>query len=425
MLASTLKQQFEASQHDKRLAELYVDPVIIDFQRTRYISALNEFIKIWGDQSVEILSAPGRSEVCGNHTDHQKGMVLAAAVNMDIIAIAAATEGKEVHMVSKGYGEIKVNLSSLSADKREEGKTESLIRGVAAGLAVRDFNVGGFNAYVTSQVPAGAGLSSSAAFEVLVGNIFAVLHNNNRIKPVTIAQVGMEAENKFFGKPCGLMDQMTSSIGGLVHIDFENPDNPKTLAVDVDFDSFDYSMCIVDTKGSHSDLTDDYAAIPAEMKKVAKFFDKEVLREVSEEDFYKNINEIRKFAGDRAVLRAIHWFDEEKRVVREVEALQDDNFTAFDNYVRESGQSSYRLLQNAYSSKNSAAQGICIGIAMTERILGHKAGCRIHGGGFAGTIQVFVPNSKVPGYKKEIEKLFGEGSCHVLKVRNPGGCKVV
>ncbi|MBR5336963.1 MAG: galactokinase [Lachnospiraceae bacterium] len=425
MLASTLKQQFEAKQHDRRLAELYVSPVIIDFQRTRYVNALNEFIRLWGDRSVEIISAPARTEICGNHTDHQNGMVLSASVNIDIIAVAAATDDNIAHVESAGFGRIEVDLSDTSPVKGEEGTAASLVRGVAGCLAVRDFNIGGFNAYVTSQIPEGAGLASSAAFEVLMGNIFAVLYNNNRIKPMTIAIAGKEAENKYFGKPCGITDQMTSSVGGLVKIDFRDPTTPDISTVFVDFDEFGYSICMVDTKGSNAEFSDDYTAILSEMKKVAKYFGKEVLREVDEQEFYDNIPAIRRFAGDRAVLRTIHWFDEERRVLGEVEALEDDNFTAFDTLVRGSGHSSYRFLQNAYSNKDAAAQGVCIGIALTEKILGKTAGCRIHGAGFAGTIQVFVQNEKVAHYKEEIEKIFGEGACHVLKVRSVGGTKVL
>lgn len=425
MLASTLKQQFEAKQHDKRLKELYVSHVLIDFQRTRYINALNEFIKRWGDQPVEILSAPARTEVCGDHTYHQNGMVLTSTVNIDIIAVAAATDTKTAHIESAGFGTIEVDLSDLKPVKKEEGSPQALVRGVAADLSVRDFNIGGFNAYITSQIPQGVGLSSSAAFEVLLGNIFAVLYNNNRIKAMTIAVAGHEAENKFFGKACGIMDQMTSSLGGLIHIDFKDAAEPKVNMVDVDFDGFGYSMCIVDTKGGNPESAGGYSVIPQEMGKVAEFFKKDVLREVDEKEFYEKLPEIRKFAGDRAVLRAKHWFDEERRVLGEVEALQDDNFTLFNTHVRGSGHSSYRFLQNAYSEKDPSSQGLCIGIAMTEQILGPTAGCRIHGGGFAGTMQVFVQNEKVAGYKEEIEKIFGEGSCHVLRIRSVGGVKVV
>ncbi len=425
MLASTLKQQFEAKQHDKRLLELYVSPVMVDKQRARYISALNEFIKLWGDRSVEILSAPAITEICGNQTGHQNGMVLAAALSIDIIAVVSPTEENIAHVESTGFGHMDVDLTDTGVKKAETGKVESLIRGVAAGLAVRDFNIGGFNAYITSQIPEGAGLSSSSAFEVLIGNIFAVLHNNNHVKPLTIAQVGQEAEEKYFGKPCGSLDSMTSSIGGLVKIDFKDPQAPDISTVDVDFDEFGYSLCIVDTKGAREDLAREEAEIISEMKKVAEFFGKDVLREVDENKFYENISEIRKFAGDRAVLRAIHWFDEERRVLGEVEALEDDNFTAFDTLVRGSGHSSYRYLQNAYSSKDPAAQGLCIGIALTEKLLGKTAGCRLHGSGFAGSIQVFVQNEKVSFYTEEIEKIFGEGSCHVLKIRSIGGTKVL
>ena len=420
-----LVQEFKAGQYAERLKDIYVDDAVLDYQKERYIKAIEEFEKLYGEQEVEIYSAPGRSEVGGNHTDHQYGKVLAASINLDAIAIVAKTDDSIIDIKSEGYDRIQVHLDSLQPRKEEEGRSEALTRGVAARLKEEGYIIGGFQAYATSDVLNGAGMSSSAAYEVLVGNILSGVYNEGKASPILLAQIGQYAENEYFGKPCGLMDQMASSVGGLINIDFEDPKNPKVKQVKVDFEEYGHSLCIVDTKGSHADLTDDYAAIPQEMKQVANFFEEDVLRKVDKNEFYLNLPKIREILGDRAVLRAIHLFEENKRVDEQVQALEQHDFETFKKLIKASGDSSFKYLQNVYSSHEINNQSVSIGLAISDTILQEKGVSRVHGGGFAGTIQAFVPNDIVDIYKKDIEHVFGEGSCHVLKVRKYGGMKVL
>lgn len=420
-----LVQEFKAGQYAERLKDIYVDDAVLDYQKERYIKAIEEFEKLYGEQEVEIYSAPGRSEVGGNHTDHQYGKVLAASINLDAIAIVAKTDDSIIDIKSEGYDRIQVHLDSLQPRKEEEGSSEALTRGVAARLKEEGYIIGGFQAYATSDVLNGAGMSSSAAYEVLVGNILSGVYNEGKASPILLAQIGQYAENEYFGKPCGLMDQMASSVGGLINIDFEDPKNPKVKQVKVDFEEYGHSLCIVDTKGSHADLTDDYAAIPQEMKQVADFFEEDVLRKVDKNEFYLNLPKIREILGDRAVLRAIHLFEENKRVDEQVQALEQHDFETFKKLIKASGDSSFKYLQNVYSSHEINNQSVSIGLAISDIILQGKGVSRVHGGGFAGTIQAFVPNDIVDIYKKDIEHVFGEGSCHVLKVRKYGGMKVL
>ena len=420
-----LKEAFKEGKYTQLLTDIYVDQDVIAYQEERYVKALESFEKIYGEKEVEIYSAPGRSEVGGNHTDHQFGKVLATSINLDAIAIVAPKEEAEIDLKSEGYDRITVDLNHLNKADVKEGSSEALIAGVAFKLKEEGYNIGGFEAYVTSDVLNGAGMSSSAAFEVLIGNILSGLYNDMKISPVFLAQAGQFAENEFFGKPCGLMDQMASSVGGLINIDFENPEEPKIKKVEVDFEEYGHSLCIVDTKGSHADLTDDYAAIPEEMKEVAGFFDKAVLREVDKDDFYLNLPKIREILGDRAVLRAMHLFEENKRVDEQVKALEDGDFETFKKLIKESGNSSFKYLQNVYSNHDLNNQSVSIGLAMSDISLGDRGVSRVHGGGFAGTIQAFVPNDIVGMYKKNMEHVFGEGACHVLKVRPYGGMKVL
>ena len=420
-----LKEALKEGKYNQLLKDIYVDESVLAYQQERYIKALESFEKIYGEKEVEIYSAPGRSEVGGNHTDHQYGKVLATSINLDAIAIVAPKEEAVIDLRSEGYDRIQVDLDHLDKNDVKEGSSESLIAGVAFKLKEEGYKIGGFEAYVTSDVLNGAGMSSSAAFEVLIGNILSGLYNDMKISPVFLAQAGQFAENEFFGKPCGLMDQMASSVGGLINIDFEDPKNPKIKKVEVDFEEYGHSLCIVDTKGSHADLTDDYAAIPEEMKEVAGFFDKAVLREVDKDDFYLNLPRIREILGDRAVLRAMHLFEENKRVDEQVKALEDGDFETFKKLIKESGNSSFKYLQNVYSNHDLNNQSVSIGLAMSDISLGDRGVSRVHGGGFAGTIQAFVPNDIVGMYKKNMEHVFGEGACHVLKVRPYGGMKVL
>lgn len=406
------------------LADIYVDDKILDYNKVRYVKALRNFEVLFGKQEVEIYSAPGRSEIGGNHTDHQYGRVLATSINLDAIAVVAKREGEMV-VKSEGYPMITVSLEDLSPKKEEIGTSAALLRGVAARLGEAGYQIGGFSAYVTSDVLNGAGMSSSAAFEVLIGNILSGLYNDNAISQILIAQASQYAENVFFGKPCGLMDQIASAVGGLISIDFADIENPVVRKVKVDFEDFGYSLCIVDTKGSHADLTDEYAAIPAEMKQVAAYFGKEVLSEVDKTTFYAELPKIREYAGDRAVLRAMHWYEETERVPEQVAALEDGDFEKFCCLIQASGDSSFKYLQNVYSVKNLARQEMSVGLALSAVLLEGCGVSRVHGGGFAGTMQAFVPNDRVDDYKKNIEAVFGEGACHVLKIRKYGGMKVL
>lgn len=422
--ATILVEELNNKKYDELLNDIYVDTNLLDYQRERYVKAINKYVSLYGDTDVEIYSAPGRSEVGGNHTDHQHGCVLAAAVNLDAIAVVGRVDNK-IKVLSDDFDIAPINLEDLEIKKAEEGTSEALIRGVCARLKELGYNVGGFNAFSTSDVLMGAGLSSSAAFETIIGTIISGLYNDMTIDPVVIAQVGQYAENVYFGKPCGLMDQCASSVGSLINIDFNDVAKPIVNKVDVDFSKFGHSLCIVDTKGSHADLTDEYAAIPMEMKKVANYFGKEFLREVDEEDFFNDIVGARKACQDRAVLRAIHLFEENKRVDQEVKALNNSDFETFKKVVKESGDSSYKFLQNVYANCDVQNQSVSIGLAMSEKIIGRNGVCRVHGGGFAGTIQAFVKDEFVTAYKTEIERVFGKGSCHVLKVRKYGGKKVI
>lgn len=422
--ATILVEELNNKKYDELLNDIYVDTNLLDYQRERYVKAINKYVSLYGDTDVEIYSAPGRSEVGGNHTDHQHGCVLAAAVNLDAIAVVGRVDNK-IKVLSDDFDIAPINLEDLEIKKAEEGTSEALIRGVCARLKELGYNVGGFNAFITSDVLMGAGLSSSAAFETIIGTIISGLYNDMTIDPVVIAQVGQYAENVYFGKPCGLMDQCASSVGSLINIDFNDVAKPIVNKVDVDFSKFGHSLCIVDTKGSHADLTDEYAAIPMEMKKVANYFGKEFLREVDEEDFFNDIAGARKACQDRAVLRAIHLFEENKRVDQEVKALNNSDFETFKKVVKESGDSSYKFLQNVYANCDVQNQSVSIGLAMSEQIIGRNGVCRVHGGGFAGTIQAFVKDEFVTAYKTEIERVFGKGSCHVLKVRKYGGKKVI
>lgn len=422
--ASLVIKDIQNDVYNKILNDVYVDSSLIPHQKERYIQAIEKFISLYGDKDIEVYSTPGRSEVCGNHTDHQHGEVLAAAINLDIIAIVAYHDS-HIKILSDDYDIHAIEIDDLKKKEEELETSEDLIRGVCARYLELGYKIGGFEAYMTSEVLQGSGLSSSAAFEVIVGTVLSGLYNQMSIDPVTIAQVGQYSENVYFGKPCGLMDQCACSVGSLIHIDFKDNNHPIVEKVDVDFSQFEHSLCIVDVHASHADLTDDYASIPFEMKKVAEFFGKEFLRDVNEKDFYNQLPEVRKATNDRAVLRTIHLFEENKRVQKAVQALKENNFDVFKNTVKASGQSSFKYLQNIYSNHDTDNQAVSIAIALSEELLKEYGVCRVHGGGFAGTIQAFVKDEFVETYKKEIEKYFGEGSCHILKVRKYGGMKVL
>lgn len=423
--SAVLKGELLQGKHSALFKDIYLDESLLDYQNKRYADAVAKFEELFGEKEVEIYSAPGRSEVGGNHTDHQLGMVLATSINLDAIAVVSKTGENIIRVVSEGYDMVEVDIEDLEEKAFEEGTTIALIRGVAANLKERGYVIGGFEAYITSDVLIGAGLSSSAAFEVIIGTILSGLFNDMSISPVLIAQAGQFAENVYFGKPSGLMDQMACSVGGLIHIDFKNPEEPVVEKVLSDFEAYKYSLCIVDTKEFHDDLTEDYAEIPAEMKKVAAFFKKKVLREVDEEEFFQQIPGLRSVLGDRPVLRALHFFEEEKRVESQVHALRNGEFEEFLSLVKASGDSSFKYLQNIYTNRAVQKQAMSVALGVSESVLKKHGVSRVHGGGFAGTIQVFVENSFVEEYRNAMDKVFGAGSCHVLKVRQHGGIQVL
>ncbi|UWP58252.1 galactokinase [Ruminococcus gauvreauii] len=423
--SKTLTAGLERGDYDEKLKEIYLDESVLEYQKKRYIQALNRYEVLFGGGKVSIYSAPGRSEVGGNHTDHQRGMVLAASINLDAVAVAGKNQENCVKVVSDGYEMSVVPLDDLEKKKEEAGTSAGLIRGVLAGLRSRGYLLGGCSLYVTSDVLIGAGLSSSAAFETILGTVISGLFNDMKVGAVEIAQIGQFAENVYFEKPCGLMDQTACSVGGMIHIDFQEPKQPVVRKLNVDLEQYAYSLCIVDTKGSHEDLTDDYAQIPLEMKAAAAYFGKEVLRNVEEKDLYLHMADMRKELGDRPVLRAIHFFEENKRVEKQAKALEDGRFESFLRLVKESGNSSFQYLQNVYTNHDVQNQSMSVGLAVSESVLGDHGVCRVHGGGFAGTIQAFVENDFVGEYKEAVERLFGDGACHVLKVRKYGGIKVL
>ena len=367
-----------------------------------------------------VFSAPGRTELSGNHTDHQHGLVLAAAVELDTRAAVALNGTSMIRVLSEGYPLCEVDLRDLSIRAGEKNTTAALIRGVAAGFAQRGCTLSGFDAYVTSTVLPGSGLSSSAAFEVMLGTAINHLFSGCA-NAVEIAKIAQYAENVYFGKPCGLMDQMASSVGGCVAIDFADPTVPVVTPVEFDFSACGHTLCIIDSGASHADLTDEYAAIPAELRTVCALFGRTVLRDVPETDFYAAIPRVRAAAGDRAVLRAIHIYDENRRVAAQVAALQRGDFHDFLRYVNLSGFSSQNLLQNVIPTGATAHQEVAMALALARHLLGGRGACRVHGGGFAGTIQAFVPDDMLPAFRTGIDAVLGEGSCHILSIRPVGG----
>ena len=367
-----------------------------------------------------IFSAPGRTELGGNHTDHQHGRVLAAAVDLDSTAAVAENGENFIRVISEGYPMCIVELTDLLARPEEQGSTAALVRGVAAGFAQRGNRLCGFDAYISSRVLPGSGLSSSAAFEVLMGTIINHISKCG-LDPVAIAQVGQYAENVYFGKPCGLMDQMASSVGNIIGIDFKDPQAPVIEEVDFDFSGSGYGLCIIDSGADHADLTDEYAAIPGELEKICVMFGKSCLRQVDEALFYSRIKELRRAVGDRAVLRAVHVFEENKRVEKEIAALKANDFEAFLSLVNASGRSSWLYLQNVVPTGYTEHQELAFSLALASRLLNGRGACRVHGGGFAGTIQAFVPNDMLESFRSGIDSVLGEGACHVLSIRPEGG----
>ena len=375
-------------------------------------------------QETYIFSAPGRTELGGNHTDHQRGCVLAAAVELETTAEVTLNGTDLIRIFSEGYAPVEVRLDDLQVHSGEENTTAALVRGVASAFAERGAALQGFDARVRSNVLPGSGLSSSAAFEVLMGTVLNELFFDKSLSPAEVARIGQYAENVYFGKPCGLMDQMASAVGGMVFIDFQYPACPIVERIDFDLAAAGYALCIIDTGADHADLTAEYAAIPGEMKQICNYFGKEVLRQVAKEDFFGALPQLRSRVPDRAILRAIHFYHENDRVEQQVQALRMGDVEEFLHLVRQSGRSSWMYLQNITPAGAVEQQAVAVALALCEELLDGRGACRVHGGGFAGTVQAFVPLDMLEHFRTGVESVLGEEKCHVLSLRAAGGVRV-
>jgi len=426
-------ERINNGEYNEKLKRFYGDNKT-DAIKDRYLKALEGFGSLYGNRDVEIISVPGRSEILGNHTDHNHGRVLAAAINLDVIAVVSKSlvpGGRKSHIriQSEGFNPNDIDITgaeNLLPVESEKYSSSSIIRGICSKFVESGYEIGGFDAYTTSDILRASGLSSSAAFEILVGFTLNHLYNGGEITPVETAKIGQYAENAYFGKPCGLMDQTACSVGGFVAIDFENPAEPVVEKLDFDITKSGYSLCIISTGGSHDDLNEEYASITKEMKQAASYFGKEVLRDIDKAEFNSQIGEIRKLYGDRAVLRAMHFLTENARVRSGAEMLKDGNFEGFLQMITASGNSSFKYLQNIYVAKDPENQGIALALAISEEALaGKQAAVRVHGGGFAGTVQAFVPKKFVAEYFDKVKPVFGENSCLELFVRHDGAVVVI
>ena len=418
-------QSIENNELLKTFKELYgTDEAQLEYQRQRYLNAVNTFAKLYPKRkNIRIFSAPGRTEIGGNHTDHQNGCVLAAAVNLDVIAVAAFHQDGVIRIKSDGYEPFTVKLSDVSTQSGKTG-TAAIVCGIAAKFMDMGVEIGGFDLYCTSDVLCGSGISSSAAFETLIGTIIDTCYNDGKAGEVEIAKIGQYAENVYFGKNSGLMDQMVSSVGGLVFIDFYDTENPDIDSFTFDFEKYGYCLCITDTRSSHADLTEDYAAIRREMESVAVHFGKPCLRQVSEVAFFDAVPKLRETCSDRAIIRAAHFFEENNRAKDEAAALKHNDIEYFLKLVRKSGHSSATLLQNQFSCSDETKQAIPLAIMMSRKFLFDKGAVRVHGGGFAGTIQAFVPVELADRYIAEMNIVFGEDACRKLRIRPVGGIEI-
>ena len=418
----TIETMIRDGAFDARLARLYSD---IPAARERYLHLAALYRAQFGEgKDIRFFSAPGRTEVCGNHTDHNHGKVIAAAINLDAVACAEKTDNGIISVKSDKYPGDFIDISVLTPQEKERDKSAALVRGVAARFVQLGYKIGGLNAVTVNNVLKGSGMSSSASYEVLVGTLLNYLYNDGAISPVIIAEIAQYAENEFFGKPCGLMDQMACSVGGFVKIDFEKTGDPVITPVDFDFASCGHALCITDTRADHADLTDEYAAIRSEMEAVAGLFGKSCLRETDEAAVLGHIGYIRDQLGERPVLRAIHFYNENRRVDAEAEALAKGDFETFKALTVASGLSSYTYNQNVFAASQPKSQPVALALAVSETVLAGRGAWRVHGGGFAGTIQAFVPLDLLEKYKAAMEAVFGEGACYVLAIRPVGGTEV-
>lgn len=428
MKTNELKKALKNGEFNEKIRYMYAcEEEKASFYAGRYEEIIDGFAEAfeYEPEEMRLFSAPGRTEIGGNHTDHQHGCVLAASLNLDVIGAVALNDRDEIRIKSKGYPMDIIRLDELEPSESEYDRASALIRGVVRKIKDMGYTVKGFDAYTVSSVLKGSGMSSSAAFEVLVGTVINGLFCNEEIDAVQIAQIAQYAENVYFGKPCGLMDQMASSVGAVVAIDFADTEKPVVNKVEYDFTKSGYSLCIIDSGADHADLTHEYAAITVEMRMVANYFGKNFLREVDPKEFSDKLAEVRAAVkNDRAILRAIHYFNDNIRAQEEVKALRDDDFERFLDIVKKSGRSSFMYLQNVYASSMPEQQAVSLTLALCDEILGDSGASRVHGGGFAGTVQAFVPNEIVKEFKKKIEAVLGEGMCHILSIRPVGGTEL-
>ncbi len=424
MKATELVLKAESGALDKTFEHFYGESRI-EAQRVRYAEAAREFVGIYGDREISVFSVPGRSEISGNHTDHQRGRVLAAALDLDIIAIAAKTDDGKISIKSKGFPEDVIDISNLDPESYENYGSAAIIAGICHGFSVNGHKYGGFCAYTTSDVLKGSGISSSAAFEVQVCNVLNHFYNGGEIAAPELAKISQYAENVFFGKPSGLMDQTACAVGGFVAIDFEDPKSPVIEKLDFSLAKAGYCLCIVNTGGNHADLNDDYASVPAEMRSVAAELGREVLRGTTFDEILSVLPALREKVGDRAVMRAIHFVEENERVWEQKDALKAGDLNGFLSGVLASGDSSFKQLQNVFTVKNVSEQGLSLALALCKHVLSGKGGAwRVHGGGFAGTVQAFVPVSLKDEFTRVMDGAFGKGACAVLNIRPEGAVKI-
>ena len=422
MKLDDLKTRLAGGELDTEIRRIYAaDSAEIASTRERLAALIERFAADFGDADAGLFSAPGRTEMGGNHTDHQRGHVLAGSVNLDMVACAAPNGSTTIRIISDGYPALELDTAALEPDPAEVGTSAALVRGVCRAVTDRGYAVGGFNACITSQVPGGSGLSSSAAYEVLVGVIVNHLFCNDELSPVELAQIGQYAENTFFGKPSGLMDQMASSLGGVVHIDFADPANPLVEPIAFDMAASGHVLCIVDSGADHADLTSEYAAITDEMGAVSRHFGKQYLSEVREDDFWAGLPAVRAATGDRAVLRAAHFFGDNARVPKQAAALVEGRFPDFLELVRASGVSSAMQLQNLFSTADPRQQAVGVTLALADHLLAGRGAVRVHGGGFAGTIQAYVPVDRAEDFRAGVDAVLGASSCAILHIRPAGG----